>query len=106
MRTEMMKIVTFLLVFVSTNLVAQTYPSLNFNDSPLNFNNSDLNFNNSSLNFQNSPLNFQNSPLNFNSSNGVYDNGGNRVGYQTTSPTGVTNYFDNSGRRIGYSPSK
>ena len=57
-------------------------------------------------NWDNSPLNYQNSPLNYNSTNGVYDNNGNRIGYQTQSPSGVTNVFDNNGNRIGYSPSK
>jgi hypothetical protein len=36
----------------------------------------------------------------------VYDTSGNRIGYETQSPTGVTNVFDNNGNRIGYSPSK
>ena len=57
-------------------------------------------------NWDNSPLNYQNSPLNYNSTNSVYDNNGNRIGYQTQSPSGVTNVFDNNGNRIGYSPSK
>jgi hypothetical protein len=42
--------------------------------------------------------------MNYNSTNGVYDNSGNRIGYQTQSPSGVTNVFDNNGNRIGYSP--
>lgn len=75
-----------------------------WDNSPLNYNNSPLNYNNSPLNYNNSPLNYQNSPLNYNSNNGVYDNGGNRIGYQTQSPAGVTNVFDNHGNRIGYSP--
>jgi len=75
-------------------------------NSPLNYNNSPLNYNNSPLNYNNSPLNYQNSPLNYNSNNGVYDNGGKRIGYEVTAPTGVTNVFDNQGNRIGYSPSK
>ena len=78
--------------------------SLNFHNSPMNYNNSPMNYNNSPMNYNNSPLNYQNSPLNFNATNGVYDSGGNRVGYETKAPTGVTNYFDNSGNRIGYSP--
>lgn len=102
----MRSIVLSILILVSTNLVAQSYPSVNFNDSPLNFNNSPLNFDNSPLNFKNSPLNFDNSPLNFNSNNGIYDNRGNRIGYETTSPSGVTNFFDNNGNRMGYSPSR
>jgi hypothetical protein len=93
-------------IAASTNVAAQGYPSTNFNDSPLNFNNSSLNFDNSPLNFKNSPLNFDNSPLNFNSNNGIYDNRGNRIGYETTSPSGVTNFFDNNGNRMGYSPSR
>ena len=79
---------------------------LNWNDSPLNYQNSELNYNNSSLNYNNSPLNYQNSPMNYNSNNGVYDNGGNRIGYEVKSPQGVTNYFDNTGNRIGYTPNK
>jgi hypothetical protein len=78
--------------------------SLNYNNSPLNYENSSLNYNNSPLNYNNSPLNYNNSPLNYNATNGVYDSGGNRVGYETKSPSGVTNYFDNSGNRIGYGP--
>ena len=70
----------------------------------LNFHNSPMNYENSPMNYNNSPLNYQNSPLNFNATNGVYDSGGNRVGYETKSPSGVTNYFDNSGNRVGYSP--
>ena len=93
----------FIVILASPSLIAQP---LNWNDSPLNYQNSELNYNNSSLNYQNSPLNYQNSPLNYNSNNGVYDNKGNRLGYETTSPSGVTNIFDNNGNRIGYSPSK
>ena len=80
--------------------------TLNYNDSPLNYKNSELNYNNSPMNYQNSPLNYQNSPLNYNATNGVYDNSGNRVGYETKSSEGVRNYFDNNGNRVGYSPSK
>jgi len=49
-------------------------------------------------------MNFNNSPNNFGSTNGVYDNRGNRVGYEVSAPSGVINYFDNSGSRIGYKP--
>ena len=75
-------------------------------NSPLNYNNSPLNYNNSSLNYNNSPYNYNNSQYNYNANNGIYDNSGNRIGYETQSPTGVTNVFDNNGNRIGYSPSK
>ena len=56
------------------------------------------------LNFENSPMNFDNSPLNFNSTNGVYDNRGNRIGYGVINPSGVTKFFDNNGNRSGYKP--
>ena len=49
-------------------------------------------------------MNFNNSPNNFGSTNGVYDNRGNRVGYEVPAPSGVINYCDNSGNRIGYKP--
>jgi len=55
---------------------------------------------------RNSPYNMDNSPYNASAKNGVYDNNGNRVGYEVKAPSGVTNYFDNSGNRIGYTPSK
>jgi hypothetical protein len=42
--------------------------------------------------------------MNFNSTNGIYDNQGNRQGYQVQSPSGVMNYFDDKGNRIGYAP--
>ena len=57
------------------------------------------------MNFNNSPNNWVNSPNNFGATNGVYDNRGNRVGYEVTAPSGVINYFDNSGNRTGYKPS-
>jgi hypothetical protein len=82
---------------------AQVVP---FNASIYNFENSPNNFNNSPYNFNNSPYNFNNSPNNFNATNGVYDNKGNRLAYEVTAPTGVTNYFDNNGNRIGYTPSR
>ena len=51
-------------------------------------------------------INFDNSRLNYNSNNGVYDNNGQRLGYEVKAPGGVTNYFDKSGNRIGYSPAQ
>ena len=83
--------------------LAQAVP---FSASAYNFENSPYNFNNSPYNFNNSPYNFNNSPNNFNATNGVYDNKGNRLAYEVTAPTGVTNYFDNNGNRIGYTPSR
>jgi hypothetical protein len=64
-----------------------------------------MNFNNSPNNWANSPNNFNNSPNNFGATNGVYDNRGNRIGYEVPAPSGVINYFDNSGNRTGYKPS-
>ena len=90
-------------IITSSTCLAQTN---NWNNSPSNWDNSPSNWNNSSSNWQNSPSNWQNSQSNWNSTNGVYDNSGNRIGYETQSPTGVTNVFDNNGNRIGYSPSK
>ena len=94
------------LIFLTAGLIASSAIAqvTNWDNSPLNYNNSPLNYDNSPLNYNNSPLNYQNSPMNYNSNNGVYDNSGNRIGYQTQSPTGVTNVFDNKGNRIGYSP--
>jgi len=106
MNYRTIKLLVGLLIVSQTIILARSVQAqvTNWENSPLNYNNSTLNYNNSSLNYNNSPLNYNNSPLNYNANNGVYDNSGNRIGYQTQSPTGVTNVFDNNGNRIGYSP--
>jgi hypothetical protein len=73
----------------------------NWDNSPANYANSQYNYNNSAANYNNSPYNYNNSPYNSNS-HGVYDNNGNRKGYETTSSEGTRNIFDNNGNRIGY----
>ena len=86
---------------ISCSCLAQV---TSWDNSPLNYNNSQFNYDNSSYNYNNSPFNYNNSQFNYNANNGVYDNSGNRIGYETQSPTGVTNVFDNNGNRIGYLP--
>ena len=78
----------------------------NLDNSPYNMQNSQYNMENSPYNMRNSPYNMDNSAYNASAKNGVYDNSGNRIGYEVKAPSGVTNYFDNSGNRIGYTPSK
>ena len=78
----------------------------NIDNSPYNMRNSPYNMDNSPYNMRNSPYNMDNSAYNASAKNGVYDNTGNRIGYEVKAPSGVTNYFDNSGNRIGYTPSK
>ena len=103
-----MKILTRLLSvcligFFTANVIAQVLP---FSASAYNWENNPSNFNNSPYNWQNSSYNYENSNNNFNAKNGLYDNKGNRIGYEVQAPTGVTNFFDNSGNRIGYTPAK
>lgn len=88
---------------ISAFAVAQT---INMENSPYNMQNSPYNMENSQYNMRNSPYNMENSPYNASAKNGVYDNSGNRIGYEVKAPSGVTNYFDNSGNRIGYTPAK
>ena len=78
----------------------------NLDNSPYNMQNSPYNMDNSPYNMRNSPYNMDNSAYNASAKNGVYDNTGNRIGYEVKAPSGVTNYFDNTGNRIGYTPSK
>jgi len=98
----MLKLVFLLLLSFHSLILAQ--PSNNWNNSPNNWNNNPNNWNNSPNNWNNNPSNWNNNPNNWNSQNGVYDDKGNRKGYQVQSPEGVTNYFDNNGNRIGYTP--
>jgi len=93
----------FLFTLPICSAYGQTY---NLNNSPYNMENSPYNMDNSPYNMRNSPYNMDNSPYNASSKNGVYDNTGNRIGYEVKAPSGVTNYFDNSGNRIGYTPAK
>jgi hypothetical protein len=71
-------------------------------NSPYNWRNSELNYNNSSMNWNNSSYNWKNSEMNINSNTGVYDNIGNRIGYETISPSGTRNYYDNNNERRAY----
>ena len=93
-------------------LILSLFPTLclsqvnNMNNSPYNMDNSIHNMENSPNNMRNSPYNMDNSQYNTNSTNGVYNNQGNRTGYQVKEPSGVTNYYDNQGNRTGYTPSQ
>lgn len=74
----------------------------NWETSPQNWRNSQQNWDNSSQNWNNNPQNWKNSSNNYNATNGVYSNSGDRLGYETMSPSGVKNYYDNDGNRKGY----
>lgn len=74
----------------------------NLDNSPYNMQNSQFNMENSPYNMRNSPYNMDNSSYNASAKNGVYDNSGNRIGYEVKAPSGVTNYFDNSGMRYSH----
>ena len=76
----------------------------NIDSSPYNPNNNQFNPDNSPFNPRNSPYNPDNSAYNPSSTNGVYDNRGNRIGYEVQAPSGVTNIYSNDGRRMGYVP--
>ena len=98
----MKSLVLTVLLGISTPIWAQ---ATNLDNSPYNMQNSPYNMDNSPYNMRNSPYNMDNSAYNASATNGVYDNSGNRIGYEVKAPSGVTNYFDNSGNRIGYKPS-
>lgn len=101
---SMKLIIVFSLVAVGLTSVAQAQQALNWSDSPNNFQNSLNNWENSPNNWNNSPNNWNNSANNYSSNNGVYDNRGNRIGYEVQAPSGVTNIYSNDGRRMGYVP--
>ncbi len=103
MKLQIILAVASLLVASCT---ANAQQAINYNDSPYNYQNSEYNYENSPYNYKNSPNNYENSPYNYNSNNGVYDNRGNRIGYEVQAPSGVTNIYSNDGRRMGYVPSQ
>ncbi len=100
------QIVLALVSLLIASCSAQAQQAMNWNDSPYNYQNSQLNYDNSPYNYQNSPYNYDNSAYNYSANNGVYDNRGNRIGYEVQAPSGVTNIYSNDGRRLGYVPAQ
>jgi hypothetical protein len=107
MKEWIMGLVTGLLVaiailsfmaLIATKACAQT----SWEDNPLNYKNSLYNYDNSPSNYKNNPSNWENSPYNMNSKNGIYNNEGNRIGYEVPSSQGARNIYDNNGNRVGY----
>lgn len=98
------QIVLALISIAVASCSANAQQAMNFNDSPMNYQNSEMNYDNSPMNYKNSPMNYENSPMNYNATNGVYDNRGNRIGYEVQAPSGVTNIYTNDGKRMGYRP--
>lgn len=90
-------VLSFMMI-ISSRACAQT----SWDNNPYNFKNSEYNYENSPYNYKNSPYNYENSPYNTNSKNNIYDNNGNRIGYETRSNEGTRNIYDNNGNRIGY----
>lgn len=72
--------------------------------NPFGWENNELNLKNNSMDWNNSPYNWNNTYLNPYAKNGVYDNDGNRIGYERKNEYGTTNIFDNDGNRQGYKP--
>ena len=103
-----MKFLLGLFLFAQLAIFVQNSSAqvVSLDNSPYNLQNSRYNMDNSPNNMRNSPYNMDNSAYNASAKNGVYDNSGNRIGYEVRAPSGVTNYFDNSGNRIGYTPAK
>ena len=100
------QIILALVSLLIASCSAQAQQAMNWNDSPYNYQNSQLNYDNSPYNYQNSPYNYDNSAYNYSANNGVYDNRGNRIGYEVQAPSGVTNIYSNDGRRLGYVPAQ
>jgi hypothetical protein len=95
-----------LVIAVGPALYASVAAAQGYNSSPYNYQNSEYNYQNSPYNYRNSPYNYQNSPYNPFSTNGIYDNDGNRQGYAVPRSDGGVNLFDNDGNRLGYTPGR
>jgi len=86
------------MALIATKACAQT----SWENNPLNYKNSPYNFDNSQYNYKNSQYNWENSPYNLDSKNGIYNNEGNRIGYEVRNSQGTRNIHDNNGNRVGY----
>jgi len=78
----------------------------NWDNNPSNWNNNVSNWDNNPSNWNNNVHNWDNNPSNPYTNNGVYNNQGQRIGYETKAPSGVTNVYDNNGNRVGYKSAK
>ena len=86
------------MALTATRVCAQT----SWENNPLNYKNSPYNYDNSQYNYKNSQYNWENSPYNMDSKNGIYNNQGNRIGYEVQNSQGTRNIYDNNGNRVGY----
>ena len=93
-----------LIVLVLSCLVIRKASAQSWMANPFSWDNSELNIKNSSLDWNNSPLNWNNTYVNPYATNAIYDNTGNRIGYERKNEYGTTNIFDNEGKRQGYKP--
>lgn len=93
--------ILFIGVFVlaSNSACAQV---VNWANNPLNYKNSPYNFDNSQYDYRNSQYNWANSPYNLDSKSGIYNEQGERIGYEVKNAQGSRNFFDNESNRIGY----
>jgi hypothetical protein len=94
----------FWLIAIATIMYPYLAVAQNYNSSPYNYRNSPYNYENSPYNYKNSPYNYKNSPYNLNSSNGIYDEDGERQGYAVRRHDGGVNFFNDEGNRTGYMP--
>jgi hypothetical protein len=86
------------MALIATRACAQT----SWENNPLNYKNSPYNYDNSQYNYKNSQYNWENSPYNLDSKSGIYNNEGNRIGYEVQNSQGTRNIYDNNGNRVGY----
>lgn len=71
-------------------------------NNPYNFKNNELNYANTSYDYSNSQYNWENNEFNVTARNGMYDNSGDRIGYETVNRYGTRNFYDDYGNRIAY----
>jgi hypothetical protein len=92
-------IVAFFLFCV---LVRCTVAQTLWENSPYNFANNEYNHANTQYDYKNSQLRWENNEFNLTSNTGIYNNIGERMGYEVINRDGTRNFFDSNGNRIGY----
>lgn len=95
-KEETMKHIIILISLIPGIALAQQ----RWENDPNNWKNSTDNYQNSPDNYRNSPYNWVNSADNYFNRDGIYNNQGDRIGYEKEGST--RNYFDNEGNRKGY----
>ena len=94
--------VVLIAFFLFCVLVRCTVAQTLWDNNPYNYANNEYNYANTQYDYKNSQYRWENNEFNLATHSGVYDNAGERVGYEVVNRDGTRNFFNGNGDRIAY----